>query len=232
MGGDTTGTSGAFQKIGEVPFGKPLLITIAVGLAGYALWRFVQAFMDTECKGAGFKGLAVRACYFAIGVVHAALAISAVKLIAGHGGAGVSDGDATQGWTVELMSQPYGRWLVGIVGAIVFGRGAFHMYRAFSVKFREKLQLREMSATEEKWALRLGRMGYGARGFVFAIIGAFLIVAAIREDANQARGIGGTLHTLAQQPWGSALLGAVALGLSAYGLYLFVEARFRRMVIT
>jgi hypothetical protein len=231
-GGETIGTTGAFQKIGEASFGQPLLITIGVGLLGYALWRFVQAFMDTENKGADLKGIAVRASYFVIGVVHAALALSAFRLIADAGAASGSDGDSTRGWTVELMSQPYGRWLVGIIGAIVCGRGAFHMYRAFSLKFREKLQLGEMSAREEKWALRLGRMGYGARGFVFTIIGAFLIVAAIREDANQARGLGGALHMLAQQPWGSVLLGAVAVGLAAYGLYLFVEARFRRMVIT
>ena len=230
-GGETTGTTGAFQKMGEVSFGQPLLITIGVGLLGYALWRFVQAFMDTENKGAGVKGIAVRASYFAIGVVHAALAISAFKLLSGDA-SGASDGDSTHGWTVELMAQPYGRWLVGIVGAVVCGRGVFHMYRAFTLKFREKLQLAEMSATEEKWALRLGRMGYGARGFVFTIIGVFLIVAAIREDADQARGLGGALHMLAQQPWGTWVLAVVAVGLVAYGLYLFVEARYRRMVIT
>jgi len=129
------------------------------------------------------KGIAVRASYFAIGVVHAALAISAFKLLSGDA-SGASDGDSTHGWTVELMAQPYGRWLVGIVGAVVCGRGVFHMYRAFTLKFREKLQLAEMSATEEKWALRLGRMGYGARGFVFTIIGAFLIVAAIRRSSK------------------------------------------------
>jgi hypothetical protein len=230
-GGETTGTTGAFEKIGEVPFGRVLLIAIGVGLAGYALWRFVQAFMDTENKGAGAKGIAVRASYFVIGVVHAVLAISAFKLLSGAT-PGASDGDSTHGWTVELMAQPYGRWLVGIIGAIVFGRGAFHMYRAFSLKFREKLQLAEMSATEEKWALRLGRMGYGARGFVFAIIGIFLIAAAIREDPDQAYGLGGALHMLAQQPWGTWVLAVVAVGLVAYGLYLFVEARYRRMVIT
>jgi hypothetical protein len=118
------------------------------------------------------------------------------------------------------------------VGAIVIARGAFHLYRAFSANFRKQLKLREMSATEDKWATRLGRMGYAARGIVYAIIGIFLIVAAIYEDPREARGLEGALDALARQPWGSAVLGAVALGLVSYGIFKFVEARFRRMVIT
>jgi len=130
------------------------------------------------------------------------------------------------------MSQPFGQWLVAIAGAIVFARGAFYLYRAYSRKFREKLKLREMSAIEEKWALRLGRMGYAARGVVFAIIGIFLVVAAIYADPHEARGIAGALDALAQQPWGGAMVGVVAIGLAAYGIFMFVEARYRRMVIT
>jgi hypothetical protein len=215
--------------VGDAPFGEFLLVTIGVGLVGYALWRFIQAFMDTENKGKNAKGIAVRLGYFFIGLFHMGLAIFALRLALGNDD---GDGDSTQMWTAHLMSQPFGRWLVGIVGAIIIARGAFHLYRAFSVNFRKKLNLREMSATEDKWATRLGRVGYAARGLVFVIIGIFLIVAAIYEDPREARGLEGALDTLARQPWGSTVLGAVALGLVCYGMFKFVEARFRRMVIT
>lgn len=228
-GGETTDSSGALKRIGEAPFGRYLLIAIGVGLVGYALWRFIQAFFDTEHKGTEAKGVAVRVAYFVIGVVHIGLAIAAFAIASGTGG---GNGDSAPGWTALLMSQPFGQWLVGILGTFVSARGAFHLYRAYSAKFREKLKLREMSATEEKWMIRLGRLGYAARGIVFAIIGIFLIVAAIYEDPKAARGLDGALDTLARQPWGAVVLGVVALGLTAYGIFMFVEARYRRMVIT
>jgi hypothetical protein len=204
-------------------------LAIGVGIVGYALWRFVQAFMDTENKGSGPKGIAVRIGYAVIAFVHLGLAISAFAMVSGGSASG---GDSARGWTAQLMAQPFGRWLVAIVGALVVGYGAAQFRRAYTAKFREKLRLREMSGREDKLATRLGRMGYAARGVVFGIVGAFFIAAAIHTDPQEARGLDGALQTLAAQPWGWAALGAVALGLTAYGLFMFVEARYRRMVIT
>src|SRR6476646_6686838 len=49
-GGETTDTRGALIWIVQAPFGRFLLGTVGIGLAGYALWRFVQAIADTENK--------------------------------------------------------------------------------------------------------------------------------------------------------------------------------------
>lgn len=227
-GGETTGQRGALEQIGEAPLGRILLIAMGVGMVGYALWRFMQAFMDTEDKGTGGKGIALRTGYFVIALLHVSLAASAFALVAGR----ESSGDSTVGWTAQLMSQPFGRWLVGIVGAFVIGYGGFQLYRAWTVKFREKLELGDMSAAEKTWAIRLGCMGYAARGVVFVIVGGFLIVAAVHADPKEARGLDGALATLAEQPWGWAVLGVVAVGLLAYGIFMFVQARYRRMVIS
>ena len=88
-----------------------------------------------------------------------------------------------------------------------------------------------MSAPEKTWATRMGRFGLAARGVVFAVIGFFLIQAARSSNASQVRGLGGALAALASQPYGPWLLGLVALGLVAYGIYNFVQARYRQMVI-
>lgn len=228
-GGETTGSRGALEHVGQAPFGRVLLLAMAVGISGYALWRFVQAFMDTENKGTGAKGIALRTGYFLIALLHIGLATSAFALVSGGEGGG--DG-SNQGWTAKLMSQPFGRWLVALVGVAVIAYGAFQMYRAYTLKFREKLTLEEMSAAEDKWASRMGRLGYAARGIVFTIIGVFLTVAALHENPKEARGLDGALETLAQQPWGWIVLAVVAVGLAAYGLFMFVQARYRRMVIT
>jgi hypothetical protein len=88
-----------------------------------------------------------------------------------------------------------------------------------------------MSEHARAIAIRAGQVGLTARGVVFGIIGIFLIQAALRARPEEARGLSGALRALEQQPYGPYVLGAVALGLVAYGLYMFVEARYRRMKI-
>src|SRR5580765_189406 len=43
VGGKATNQQGALQTIARQPFGKVLLILVALGLAGYALWRLMRA---------------------------------------------------------------------------------------------------------------------------------------------------------------------------------------------
>lgn len=56
-----------------------------------------------------------------------------------------------------------------------------------------------------------------------------MVVAALRANALEARGLGGALAALAQQPFGPCLLGTIALGLIAYSLYSLSEARYRKI---
>ena len=229
-GGRTTDTRGALEEILYKPYGKYLLGAIAIGLAGYALWRFVQAIKDTESKGSGAKGIAVRIGYAVIGVIYAGLAFSALQLVLGSGGE--SKGDSTsKEWTATLLSQPYGQYLVGAVGLGFIAAALSHFYKAYTAKFREKLMTSQMSEKAQSFALRTGRFGLAARGVVFGLIGAFLIQAALHSNAGEARGLGGALTALGQQTYGQLLLGVVALGLVAYGFYMLVLARYRRIII-
>ncbi len=227
-GGETTDSQGALQRIVQAPFGQVLLGIVAVGLVGYAIWRLVQAFEDTDNKGTDAKGYITRAAYAGVGLAYLGLALSAVQIIVGSN----SQDSGQQGWTARLMAQPFGQLLVGLVGAVIIGVGGYQLYKAYSTKFREELKMQEMSQTEQQWAIRSGRLGFAARGIVFVITGILVITAALQTDASEARGFAGALDTLAQQQYGSWLLGLIALGLIAYGLFCFVEARYRRMVIS
>ena len=102
-------------------------------------------------------------------------------------------------------------------------------YRAITCKFNKKLKQGEMNETEEAVATGVGILGHLARAVVFCLIGLFLVKAAWEYDPKQARGLDGALLELAQRPYGGLLLGAVAAGLIAYGLYCFVQARYRRI---
>jgi hypothetical protein len=214
----------------QAPFGMALLALAAVGLAGYALWRLTQALLDTERKGTDLHGLQARGAYLVSAAVYVSLAFFAVRLLLGAEGA--ADGESsTRDWTAWLMAQPFGRWLVGGIGIGIVGTALVQFWQAWSTDFCEKLALDRVSRAQETWIIRLGRLGFAARGVAFTIIGGFLILAAIHSRPEEAHGLGGALATLAEQPFGPWLLGLVAAGLAAYGLYMLAEARYRRLSV-
>jgi len=113
------------------------------------------------------------------------------------------------------------------IGFVIFAIA--QIYKAYSTKFREKLKTGEMSQRTENFAIRTGQIGLIARGTVFGIIGVFLVLAAMH--AGEARGLSGALRALEQRSYGQWLLGIVAIGLVAYGFYMLVQARFRRIIM-
>ncbi|WP_413166478.1 DUF1206 domain-containing protein [Capilliphycus salinus ALCB114379] len=226
-GGKTTGTRGALRTIAAQPLGQILLALIAVGLVGYAIWRIVEAIQDPDRKGSDFKGIVTRIGYIISGLIYASLAFNAALLAIGAGGGG--GGDSKQTWTARLLSQPFGQWLVGTIGAILIGIGLYRIYKAYRIKFRKKLNLRELDYKQEKWVVNVCRFGITARGVIFMMLGFFLIQAARQFDPSEVQGLDGALQTLARQPYGKFLLAIAAFGLVAYAVYMFVQARYRQI---
>jgi Domain of Unknown Function (DUF1206) len=225
-GGETTDTHGALQAIEMQPFGKIVLGTVAFGLVGYVIWRWVQAIADTEDKGTSLKGISIRIGYAGSGLVYAGLAFTAAKVLIDVGDPDSSTEKAQQ-WTARLMSMPYGAWLVGLVGVCILVFGLYQIYKGYKAKFRKRLKLGQMSMVKKAWATWSGRVGYAARGVVFCIIGFLLIQAARHFNPKEAEGLEGALDALARQAFGRWILATVAVGLIAYGFYMLVEARYR-----
>lgn len=226
IGGKKTDTEGALRTIVTQPFGQVLLSLVAIGLLGYALWRLVEAVADPDHKGNDVKGLLQRCSYAGNGLIYVGLALTAVRIAVGTAD---RSSHASQDWTARLLAQPFGQWLVGTVGALFIGLGFYQFYEAYKAKFRQQLKLHEMSQAEQTWTTRLGRLGLAARGVVFVVIGFFFIRAAQQSDSKHVQGLGGALESLAQQPYGAWILGIVAIGLIAYGLYYIVQARYRQI---
>jgi hypothetical protein len=221
-----TGQRGALDVVAESPFGGILLGLISIGFLGYALWRGVQAITDPDKEGTGIKALGKRAGYGASALIYAGLAFSAAGLVFGPAGGG---GRTPDDWTALLLSWPLGQVLVAGVGLVVAGVGLRELYQAYKARFLEHLVLGKMGERVRKWTERWGRVGIAARGIVFGVVGTFLIRAALEYDPHEARGLGGALQTLANQPLGPWLLGAVSLGLVAYGVFMLSVARYRRI---
>lgn len=128
------------------------------------------------------------------------------------------------------MSLPLGRWLVGLAGLFVIGYGLYQIYEAWQEKYRERLSYSQMSAAERRWLDPLSKAGLVAHGIVLGLVGLFLIQAAYTFNPQEAQGLGGVLSEIAQQPFGPWLLGLVALGLIAYGVYKLAQARYHRVL--
>jgi Domain of Unknown Function (DUF1206) len=217
--------TGALEQIASESFGKPLLIVLAFGFAAYAIWRLAEAFFDRGGEGDDAKGLAKRAASFGKALIYIGLCYVTVKILLGSGSSGNSEKKATS----TILDWPAGRWLVGAAGVAIVGAGLYNAYRAVTADFAEDLEHAEMSAAEERWYRRIGRLGYAARAVVFTLIGVFVTKAAIEYDPSETIGLDGALAKLAGQPYGPFLLGVTAAGLLCYGLFSFVQARYRRV---
>jgi hypothetical protein len=226
-GGAATDPEGVFDWMVEASFGRLLLVLFGVALISYALWRFVQAARDTEAKGESPSGLAARAGMLGSGVAHLGLGLSGLLL--GLGARSPADHDAVPEWTAKILDAPFGELLVMGAGVLVLCVAVSQGLMAFRSDFARHHSVAETDPLLTCWLMRLGRLGYASRAVVFALVGAFLIHAALDSDPGHAHGLGGTLSVLASQPYGSGLLCLVALGLLAFGAFELAESRFRLM---
>jgi len=209
--------SGAFRTLAQAPGGELLLWAVAVGFAALAVWQLATAVLGVPRSrhqaGERIKSLAK-------GVLYGALAVTAAQTVQGSGGSGGSE----ESVTADVLAMPGGRWLVGIAGLVIVGVGVYHVVKGAKKKF-----LRDLAGTVGPVVVRLGQVGYIAKGIALGVVGGLVVAAAVTADASRAGGLDEALHTMRDQPFGTALLLVVGLGIAAYGAYSFARARFAKL---
>jgi hypothetical protein len=224
--GRTRDRQGALRALADEPYGRLLLIALAAGFAGYALWRFAQTFLDREHEGSRPKGLGKRASFLGRGLIYTGLFLSTLSVLLGDGGGSANEEDRA---TAGVLEAPAGRWLVIAIGVAIGAVGLYNGYRAVTRKFEKKLRLGDLDPGARRVVTAVGVVGHLARFVVFSIIGWFLVKAALDFEPKEAVGLDGALAQVAQQPYGKWLLFTVAAGILAYGVYAAVESRYRRV---
>ena len=224
-GGETTDRTGALHEIGQESWGTAVLVVIAIGFAGYALWRFIAGALGRKLETHEDLSWPKRLWYFARGLFYVFLCYTTVAIL--------TDSESSSGGEQQqaeaVFDLPAGRWLVGAIGLGLAGWGLGSLYRALSRNFKDDLHTERMSETTKRWTTVAGVVGYLARGVVFLIVGWFIVKAAVEYDPDEAIGLDGALQKLASQSYGPVLLGVVAAGLIAYGLFYFVRAAYREV---
>lgn len=223
-GGETTNQNGALHTIAKQPFGKALLILMAIGLAGYAIWRLVRAAIGHGPESA--DDTKERIDSLASGIAYGALCITAVSIVVGSGGGGSGSPDKATG---GVLGWPGGQILVAVAGLVVIGVGLQQGYKGITRKFLENSKTEQMSEGVERGFTALGVFGHLARMVVFALIGYFFIRAAIDYDPDAAVSLDGALAAVGQASYGPVLLGIVAAGLIGFAAYSIADARYRKV---
>lgn len=222
-GSGSADQSGAIAQLSASPGGSILLWACFLGCCALGLFMLSEAFFATKSLGKDklgrqlkFAGQAV--VYGAIGVTFGVYAL----------GGSTSSSGSTQSASASLMSNPAGSALLIAIGVGVIATGGYFVYSGVTKRFRKHLKSLPGGGTG-KAVLTLGSVGYAAKGAALGVLGVLLVLATVRNNPEESTGIDGALKSLQEAPFGIWLLGAVAVGLICYGIFMVVRSRYQRM---
>ncbi len=216
--------TGALRKVAEMSAGPLMLWLLAFGLFLYAIWRLVSAALP---GGSDTKAIVHRIGFVVSAVIYGSLGVTAISLAQSKP---TDDGNAqATGLTNDLMDSGFGRALVAIAGLAAIGAGIYRMVKGVKVDVDDELDMSGMSPERALWTRRLGAVGEFGRGIGIALVGFFLLRAAIDYNANEATGLDGALRRLADSTWGLVVIAIIGIGFVAYGLFCLVTFNRRRL---
>lgn len=214
--------TGALSALARTPGGLVLLWAMTVTVLALALWHATEAFgvrersprrrwvrrLELAAKSAVYLAVALTALTFARG---------------GHADAASS----LRRFTLDMIGTTGGVVVLDLIGATLIGVGAFFAVKGATRRFRADIDLPD--GVPGRVIVVLGIFGYVAKGVALALVGVLFVLAAVTGDWTEASGLDGALRSLADMPFGVALLGVVAAGFASAGLYYIVRAGRARL---
>jgi hypothetical protein len=211
---------GALHELAQQPFGAALLWVVGVGFVALSGWQAIEAGWghrqeDDPKRALKRVGSAGKAVIFLV------IAISAFRIAVGVGSTSKS-----QAMTARLMSAPLGQLLVGLVGVLIIVVAIVQFKRGFTTSFTKELGPGATSGTSGSATVRLGQVGYIAKGVAFLVLGGLFVWAAVTYEPKKTGSLDAALGTLLDAGVGPWLLVLVALGIGCFGLYCLAWARY------
>lgn len=210
----------AFRMLEYSPLGQMTLIAISIGLFLYAIWRFNQAVFDPDHKGTDAKGILSRLGMAASGTTYLLVGIAAFMTTFGEnrpdGGGGATE--QTVSW---LSKQPFGIWLVGILGLMILTIGILQISRIVTDQWSRNLP----SAGQKGWRAGIIETAIAGRGVLIVMTGATILYSAVSGRFSDAKGLATLLGWIRQQPFGIWLYAISAIVIGCYGVYSTIQVR-------
>ena len=217
-------SQGAVEWIARSGPGVVAIVLLGLGLLAYAVGRVLEV---TALAGPDIDTVD-RVQAGVLTVLYVGLAVTAFGVL-GRGGSGGGGGQQAGSSTAMVLGWPGGRWIVGAIAVAVLAFAVWSVVEGVRQRFLGTLRTGEMSPGLRQAVTRIGTAAYVTRGLVFALVGWFLLQAALTFDPSRAKGLDGSLRAVADAPWGRLVLSAVALGLLCYGAFCLFESRYRRI---
>jgi hypothetical protein len=216
-------TRGVLHQLAHQDGGPILLVLLAIGFAGFALWHAYVALVTDRQRHERSRqvGDAARA------VVYGLLCALAVSFLATSKRSGNTD-QTDKTWTARVLHWPAGRVLVVIVGLGLLAGAAYLLWRAVAAHAQDEPAVVDAAPRETTSIEVLGRIGNIARAALLGLVGAFLVDAAIEYDPDKTVGLDGALKRILDQSYGDVLVVLVALGFAAFGVYSIARAWVNR----
>jgi len=211
--------AGALTAIASAPLGFAALWAVAVLLWALGIYHGVHGLAlrierAPERWRRRIAEWAQAALFIGMGV------IAAVVAVGGRPDPDSSAREASRG----LLTFPGGPVLLGLVGAGFVVGGAAWVVMGVRRSFRRRVSLPEGPAGVV--IAGIGVVGFVIKGIAFAVIGALLIVAAVKRDPHAAGGLDAAVETLRALPFGGALVAVMGVGFAAYGIFCVFRARY------
>ena len=195
-----------------------------LGLVTYALWRLISSALPGPDD---MKARATRAGYVVSAVLYSTFAFTAFKLALTK--PQKTDGNSTvKDLSTSIMRHTGGRVLVGLAGVVMIGVGVYRMYKGWKSDVLDEMHTAGMSSERRTWTRRLGSIGEIGRGVAVALIGFFLLRAAMTYNVDEATGLDGALRRAAEHTWSRVLVAIVAVGFVCYGVFCLMTFTRRR----
>lgn len=211
---------GALHELAQQPLGEVVLLLVALGMLLLICWRVLELLFDHHQEDA-WDRWRHRAAAAGTAVAYAFVGLSAFSVVLGNG----RDRSEEETWTARLLSWPAGPWLVAAVGVGLLGYTAAMAWRGATGRHAKQLTAEGRRGDSGSAYLLVGTVGYLGKGVAVGIVGALFLWAARTHDARKSGGLDQALAELLRQPLGPWLLGAVSVGLAAFGAFQLVRAR-------
>lgn len=213
LGGGTKDAFEIVKILGGIPFGKVFLVILFTGFVGYGIWGIIRVIR----KG----NLFIRIGYLTSGLSYLSLSLIPLSLFLNSS---VVDSTNYQNTALFLLRLPGGRFSVAVIGLVIIAGGVGQIIYSIQGKFKKELPPMKLNK-KEKVLIATGKFGYLVRGLIFSLIGFFFLKAGLTGNASQTKDPGQILFWSWQQSGGPFILGAISIGLMAFGIYSIVTSR-------
>jgi hypothetical protein len=228
----TASGPGVAQAVAAQTGGRVMLLVLGIGLLLYALFLALDAVRHHDGADSKWKRWLERVEPLFGCVLYAAFGVYCIVRVFtnNRSGQNARQSDRTQvQWSAEVLRWPVGWLWLGGLGVALFVIAAVQLKRGVNRDFLDDLEVARMGFRPRQVGAALGVAGHVGRALMFGIVGWFVLGAAVEDDPQKGKGVDGAARTLANGPFGPTLLGVLAAGLAAFGLYQFVEAKYRKV---